>query len=53
MTEAGGAPQLSGEEKTRYARHITLPEVGVAGQQRLKAGHHKGIFMKMLTYLFK
>lgn len=38
MTEAGGAPQLSGEEKTRYARHITLPEVGVAGQQRLKAG---------------
>ena len=38
MTEAGGPPQLSGEEKTRYARHITLPEVGVAGQQRLKAG---------------
>ncbi|WP_115070703.1 molybdopterin-synthase adenylyltransferase MoeB [Synechococcus sp. UW179B] len=38
MTEAGGSPQLSGEEKTRYARHITLPEVGVAGQQRLKAG---------------
>lgn len=38
MTEAGGAPQLSGEEKTRYARHITLPDVGVAGQQRLKAG---------------
>lgn len=38
MTEAGGAAQLSGEEKTRYARHITLPEVGVAGQQRLKAG---------------
>jgi adenylyltransferase/sulfurtransferase len=37
MTEAGGAPQLSGEEKTRYARHITLPEVGVEGQQRLKA----------------
>ena len=38
MTDAGGAPQLSGEEKTRYARHITLPDVGVAGQQRLKAG---------------
>ena len=37
MTEAGGTPQLSGEEKTRYARHITLPEVGVEGQQRLKA----------------
>ena len=37
MTDAGGAPQLSGEEKSRYARHITLPEVGMEGQQRLKA----------------
>ena len=37
MTEAGGTPQLSGEEKSRYARHLTLPEVGVQGQQRLKA----------------
>jgi sulfur-carrier protein adenylyltransferase/sulfurtransferase len=37
MTDAGGALQLSGEERSRYARHITLPEVGVEGQQRLKA----------------
>ena len=37
MTEAEGAAQLSGEEKSRYARHLTLPEVGVEGQQRLKA----------------
>ena len=37
MTDAGRAPQLSGEERSRYARHITLPEVGVEGQQRLKA----------------
>ena len=37
MTEAGDAPQLSGAEKSRYARHITLPEVGVEGQKRLKA----------------
>ena len=28
---------LSGEELTRYSRHLILPEVGVAGQQRLKA----------------
>ena len=37
MTDAEGALQLSGEERSRYARHITLPEVGVEGQQRLKA----------------
>jgi len=37
MTDAGGALQLSGEERSRYARHISLPEVGVEGQQRLKA----------------
>ena len=28
---------LSAEERARYARHLTLPEVGLAGQQRLKA----------------
>ncbi len=37
MSEAGEAPQLTGEEKSRYARHITLPEVGIPGQLRLKA----------------
>ncbi|HDR8907889.1 TPA: ThiF family adenylyltransferase [Burkholderia multivorans] len=28
---------LSGEELTRYSRHILLPEIGLTGQQRLKA----------------
>ena len=30
-------PSLSADERQRYARHITLQSVGVAGQQRLKA----------------
>ena len=30
-------PPLSSDELQRYARHIVLPEVGGAGQQRLKA----------------
>lgn len=28
---------LNAEERSRYARHLTLPEVGIAGQERLKA----------------
>ena len=28
---------LSDEERRRYSRHIMLPEIGVAGQERLKA----------------
>ena len=28
---------LSPSELIRYARHLTLPEVGVAGQERLRA----------------
>lgn len=35
---AGGAGALSPEEMKRYSRHIILPEVGVAGQEKLKAG---------------
>jgi sulfur-carrier protein adenylyltransferase/sulfurtransferase len=31
------AGELSREELGRYSRHITLPEVGLEGQQRLKA----------------
>lgn len=37
---AGGGPSrtaLDAEERTRYARHLALPEVGVEGQERLKA----------------
>ena len=29
---------LTKEELTRYSRHITLPEMGVSGQQKLKEG---------------
>ncbi len=32
-----GPPDLGGEELQRYARHLTLPEVGIEGQRRLKA----------------
>lgn len=32
------APGLSAEELQRYARHLTLPEVGAAGQRRLRQG---------------
>ncbi|MEM6926137.1 MAG: molybdopterin-synthase adenylyltransferase MoeB [Myxococcota bacterium] len=31
-------PDLSHAEVARYSRHLTLPEVGLEGQQRLKAG---------------
>jgi sulfur-carrier protein adenylyltransferase/sulfurtransferase len=35
---AGGSlPRLSPDEMQRYARHLILPEVGMEGQQRLKA----------------
>ena len=30
------APELTAEEKARYARHILLPQVGLEGQRRLK-----------------
>lgn len=30
-------PELSREELARYARHLTLPEVGAEGQRKLKA----------------
>ena len=36
MTEA--LPQLSNEEIKRYSRHLIMPEVGMDGQRRLKAG---------------
>src|SRR6186997_1154359 len=31
-------PQLTNEEVKRYSRHLIMPEVGVDGQRRLKAG---------------
>ena len=33
---AGGAPKLSPEEFIRYSRHLSLPEVGVEGQKKIK-----------------
>jgi sulfur-carrier protein adenylyltransferase/sulfurtransferase len=30
-------PELTAEELARYSRHLLLPEVGIEGQQRLKA----------------
>lgn len=32
------SPELSPEELRRYARHLSLPQVGLEGQRRLKAG---------------
>jgi adenylyltransferase/sulfurtransferase len=34
---AGSLPGLSHEEILRYSRHLILPDVGVAGQKKLKA----------------
>jgi adenylyltransferase/sulfurtransferase len=31
-------PELSGDEIKRYSRHLIMPEVGVEGQRKLKAG---------------
>ncbi|HLL47410.1 MAG TPA: HesA/MoeB/ThiF family protein, partial [Longimicrobiaceae bacterium] len=37
MSSPAGDPEaLSGEETLRYARHLILPEVGPAGQRKLK-----------------
>jgi molybdopterin/thiamine biosynthesis adenylyltransferase/rhodanese-related sulfurtransferase len=36
-TEPITLPQLSNEEIARYSRHLILPEVGMEGQQKLKA----------------
>ncbi len=37
MAEREALPELSTDELSRYARHLILPEVGVEGQQKLKA----------------
>ena len=36
-TEIFPLPELTPDELARYSRHIILPEVGLEGQQRLKA----------------
>ena len=35
--DANSLPELNTDELARYARHLILPEVGLEGQQRLKA----------------
>src|SRR5438876_2521440 len=37
MEEQNTQKQLSNEERVRYSRHLTMPEVGIDGQRRLKA----------------
>src|SRR5581483_11896019 len=37
ITEPVTLPPLSNDEMARYSRHLILPEVGLEGQQRLKA----------------
>ena len=34
---ASNGNRLTPEEINRYSRHVTLPEVGVSGQEKLKA----------------
>ena len=36
--EAPALPELTNDEIQRYSRHLILPEVGVEGQRKLKAG---------------
>jgi molybdopterin/thiamine biosynthesis adenylyltransferase/rhodanese-related sulfurtransferase len=37
MIDTTALPKLSNEEIARYSRHLILPEVGMEGQQKLKA----------------
>ena len=37
ITEPSSLPELTTDELSRYSRHLILPEVGMEGQQKLKA----------------
>jgi sulfur-carrier protein adenylyltransferase/sulfurtransferase len=37
-TKTAALPELTNDEVQRYSRHLILPEVGVEGQRKLKAG---------------
>ena len=37
IAEPEALPQLTNDDLSRYSRHLILPEVGMEGQQRLKA----------------
>ena len=36
--DTAGLPELTADEIKRYSRHLIMPEVGVDGQRKLKAG---------------
>ena len=36
-TQPAPLPELTANDMARYSRHISLPEVGVEGQRKLKA----------------
>src|SRR5438270_2155836 len=38
MSHSNGSETLSNEDVLRYSRHLILPDVGVDGQRKLKAG---------------
>src|SRR5258706_1533360 len=38
LRDLADVPQLTNDEIKRYSRHLIMPEVGVDGQRRLKAG---------------
>ena len=38
MSHSNGTETLTNEEVLRYSRHLILPDVGVGGQRKLKAG---------------
>jgi hypothetical protein len=37
LVQHAALPDLNKEEIARYSRHLIMPEVGMAGQRRLKA----------------
>jgi adenylyltransferase/sulfurtransferase len=37
ITESAALPELTTDDRSRYSRHLILPEVGMEGQRRLKA----------------
>ncbi len=56
MEKNQNQPTLSSEELTRYGRHISLPEIGIKGQEKLKASSIAcigtgGLGSPLLTYL--
>ena len=38
VSESSRMPTLSNDELKRYSRHLVMPEVGIEGQRKLKAG---------------